>query len=41
MVLPEIGNQKSYQDVTDYIKEAKNKNIKPGIMSIYKSLGIK
>lgn len=36
-----IGGQKDYTDVTSYIKEAKKRNIKPGMMTIYKSLGIK
>lgn len=36
-----IGGQKDYTDVTAYIKEAKKRNIKPGMVTIYKSLGIK
>ena len=36
-----IGNQKDYVDVTKHIKEAKKRNIKPGLVTIYKSLGIK
>lgn len=33
-----IGGQKDYVDVTDYIKKAKSKNIKPGTITLIKSL---